>query len=141
MTDDIHVLYVEDDPALRDLAAELLERAGPRLSVGTVADPTTVLDCLRARSVDCLVSDYEMPAVDGLELCDRVRREYPDIPFFLFTSSDDPAVIEAALDVGATDYIRKARGTEHYTLLANRIANAVEHYRDRNRLADLMSQP
>lgn len=141
MIDPIRVLCVDDDAAIRDLTAEFLERVTPRITVRTAADPTAVPARVKNEDIDCLVSDYQMPTMDGLELCKRVRREHPDMPFFLFTSNTDRSLIEEALAVGATDYIEKASGIEHYTLLANRITNAVQHHRTRMRLADQASIP
>lgn len=140
MSDGIVVLYVDDDPAIRDLTADLLERANAGITVRTVADPTAVVDRLADRHIDCLVSDYEMPELTGLELWDRVQRTHPDLPFFLFTNRTDRAVIEDALAAGVTDFVEKQSGIEHYELLANRIENAVDHHRDRTRLAELSSE-
>lgn len=126
MSDDIFVLYVDGNAALRDLTAELLEDVNSNITVGTEADPTTVPYRLAVEDVDCIVSEYELPTMDGLELCKRIRRDHPELPFFIFTNNDDRAVIEEALELGATDYIEKYTGIEHYKLLANRISNAVE---------------
>lgn len=131
MPNGIEVLYVDDDPALRDLTAEMLERVHPAISVRTESDPTSVPGHLTEESIDCLVSDYHMPEMDGLELYDRVRDAHPDVPFFLFTNNDQPELIETALDAGVTDYVEKQPGIAHYKLLANRITNAVQHHRTR----------
>lgn len=139
MTRDILVLVVDDEPALRDLTADLLERVSDEITVRTEADPTMVTDRVRAEPIDCVVSDYRMPRLDGLELCSTLRRSHPHLPFFLLTSSGDPTVIERALERNATDYIQKQPGIEHYRLLANRIERAVQHHRDRSRLAELVS--
>lgn len=140
MSNGIVVLYVDDDPAIRDLTAELLERANAAITVRPVADPTAVVDRLDDRRIECLVSDYEMPEMTGLELCDRVQTAHPDLPFFLFTNKPDRTVIEDALAAGVTDFVEKQTGIEHYQLLANRIENAVVHHRDRARLAELSSE-
>lgn len=140
MTCEIAVLYVDDDPAMRDLTAELLERANPCISVQTEGNPRTIPDLVAAGDFDCVVSDYDMPEMDGLDLCERIRREHPHLPFFLFTFTDDAAVIEGALQCGATDYIEKATGITEFKLLANRISNAVQHHRDKSRLAQLLSE-
>lgn len=139
MTDGICVLYIDDDAALRDLTAELLERSNPEIAVRCESDPTMVPPKLSSNEFDCIVTDYNMPQMDGLELCNRIREEDPSLPLFLFTNNDDRAVIEEALEVGVTDYIQKATGIERYKLLANRITNAVDHHRDQTQLAELKS--
>lgn len=140
MSDGIDVLYIDDEPALRDLTAEMLERVDPNITVRTESDPTIVPDRLAEERFDCLVSDYNMPSIDGLGLCERVRRDHPEVPYFLFTNHDQPAVIEAALDAGVTDYVEKQPGIEHYKLLANRISNAVQHNRKRRRIDELVTE-
>lgn len=139
MTDDILVLYVDDSPALRDLTVELLERVNPAITVTAEENPTDVTERLVTEPIECVVSDLDMPSMDGLELCGRIRDRHPEVPFFLLTSQDGETVIEEALAAGVTDYIQKETGVEHYKLLANRISNAVQHYRDRTRLAELES--
>lgn len=140
MCEEIRVLYVDDNAALRDLTAELLEQVCPSITVLTESDPEAVQSHLDTESIDCVVTDYQMPRYDGLELLDDVRAEFENLPFFVFTSKADRAVIEATLDAGATDFIEKATGIEHYKLLANRITNAVRHHRDRQRIAELEAQ-
>ena len=133
----IHVLYVDDDAPLRDLTAELLEKVSADITVETVADPTTVPTRIEAGTVDCVVSDYEMPEQNGLELCWEVRSAHPDLPFFLFTSRGGEEIVSRAMLAGATDYIQKEPGVEQYTLLANRITNAVARHRLEQRLEEL----
>ena len=133
----VHVLYVDDDAALRDLTAELLEKVSADISVRTAADPTTVPTRLEATTVDCVVSDYEMPERNGLELCRELREDHPELPFFLFTSRGGEEIVSRAMLAGVTDYIQKEPGVEQYTLLANRITNAVARHRLQERLAEL----
>lgn len=137
MTRPIHVLHVDDNAALRDLTAEFLEKVAAEITVHSVADPTEVPATLAGEEIDCVVSDYEMPEQDGLDLCHQVRDDHPDLPFFLFTSRGGEEIVGRAMDAGATDYIQKEPGVEQYTLLANRIANAVSRHRTEERLAEL----
>ena len=137
MTRPIHVLHVDDDPALRDLTAEFLEKVSSAITVHSVADPTAVPAELAAADIDCVVSDYEMPEQNGLDLCCEVREEHPDLPFFLFTSRGGEEIVSRAMVAGATDYIQKEPGVEQYTLLANRIDNAVARHRLAERIDEL----
>ena len=93
------------------------------------------LDRLATDPVDCIVSDYQMPETDGLELLTEVREQYPDLPFILFTGKGSEEVASDAITAGATDYLQKETGTDQYTILANRIVNAVEQYRTREAMA------
>ncbi|WP_435065199.1 PAS domain S-box protein [Halobaculum sp. EA56] len=127
----ISVLHVDDDPAFAELAAEFLERDDPRIAVETATDADGGLDLLADGDVDCVVSDYDMPGRDGIEFLEAVSEEYPDLPFVLFTGKGSEEVASEAISAGATDYLRKTSGTSQYTVLANRLTNAVEQYRTR----------
>ncbi|WP_416839893.1 response regulator [Haloferax sp. DFSO52] len=128
---DIRVLHVDDDPSLTDLVSVFLEReAGDvDLSVTSSNSGTDALDRLRQTQIDCIVSDYEMPDIDGLAFLRAVRSEHPDLPFILFTGKGSEEVARDAFRVGATDYMQKDTGTDQYTVLANRVVNAVSQYR------------
>jgi len=132
--DGIRVLHVDDDPDVSELTATFLKRADERFDVETVADATEGLDRLDGRTFDCVVSDYEMPGLDGIEFLERVRERRPELPFVLFTGKGSETVASEAISAGVTDYLQKETGTDQYTVLANRIANAVEHARSRRRV-------
>ena len=127
----IHVLHVDDDPAIASLTADALEREAARLSVETVADPREALATITEApdAVDCVVSDYKMPAMTGVELLTAVRREAPKLPVILFTGKGSEGVASEAIEAGVTSYLQKGTGTSRYALLANRIENAVAQHR------------
>jgi chemotaxis response regulator CheB len=81
----IRVLHVDDAPAFGELTATFLEREDDRFVVETATSVDDAFDHLDGTSVDCIVSDYEMPGSDGIEFLEAVREEYPDLPFVLFT--------------------------------------------------------
>ncbi len=131
----IRVLHVDDEPRFTDLAREFLERADDRVEVVTETNAEDGLARLEAEPVDCVVSDYEMPGRDGLEFLDMVRERDEDLPFILFTGRGSETVASDAIAAGVTDYLQKESGTDQYTVLANRVGNAVEQYRSRQALA------
>ncbi|WP_436903503.1 PAS domain S-box protein [Halovenus halobia] len=136
-TADIQVLHVDDDPAVTEITAEVLERERDRLDVDTAHSASEGADTLAAESFDCIVCDYQMPGQTGLEFLETIREEYPELPFILYTGRGSEAVASDAIAAGATDYLQKASGTEQYELLANRIENAVEQYRSHQRATEL----
>jgi len=131
------VLFVDDDPRLRNLAIEWFGREVPAVRVDAVDGADAALEALAGAEYDCIVSDYEMSDLDGLELLQRVREDHPDLPFVLFTGAGDEAVASRAISAGVTDYVRKHDGTDSFELLANRVTNAIEADRARRRAADL----
>lgn len=124
--DRITVLCVDDDPDLVALTASLLEAADERFETITETDPRAAIRQVETEPVDCIVSDYEMPAMDGLELLRSIRSEYAKLPFILFTGKGDEQVASAAVAQGVTDFFRKGADTRQYARLAQRIANAVQ---------------
>ena len=123
----ISVVYVDDYDELCKLAKSGLETASDELAVETTTDPTSVPD--RVDEFDCIVSDYEMPEVDGLELLRQVRVLDEDVPFILFTGEGSENVASDAISLGVTDYLTKGGGQERFVRLANRIEGAVEAHR------------
>ncbi|WP_234953627.1 PAS domain S-box protein [Halosegnis longus] len=120
---------MEDDAAFAELVSVYLERDEDAISVHTAATPEEGRELLTAREIDCIVSDYDMPEMNGIEFLERVRETYPDLPFILYTGKGSEEVASEAISAGVTDYLQKERGTSQYTVLANRIHNAVEQYR------------
>jgi len=127
--DTITVLHVDDDPDFADLASTFLEREDDRIQVRTATSAADGLDLLEDHEVDCLVSDYDMPGTNGIEFLETVREEHPELPFILYTGKGSEEVASDAISAGVTDYLQKQPGTDHYKLLVNRIANAVEQVR------------
>jgi PAS domain S-box-containing protein len=125
----ITVLCVDDDDAFLDLAAEMLARE-PDIETVTASGGDDALDALAERPADCVVSDYDMPGMSGLDLLEAVRDRAPGLPFVLFTGKGSEEIASEAISRGVTDYLQKDVGTEQYELLANRVRTAVEHARE-----------
>ncbi|WP_251328694.1 PAS domain S-box protein [Haloplanus pelagicus] len=121
----VEVLLVDDESDFADLAATFLERADDQFTVETASSADAGLARIDDRRPDCIVSDYNMPGMNGFEFLEAIRERYPDLPFILFTGKGSEAIASDAISAGVTDYLQKSPGTEQYELLANRIRNAV----------------
>jgi PAS domain S-box-containing protein len=130
-TDSFRILHVDDDPDFASMAADFLEAEDDRFSVETANSAREGLDRLEEKRFDCVVSDYEMPGKNGIEFLESVRTDAPNLPFVLYTGKGSEEVASDAISAGVTDYLQKETGTDQYTVLANRVANAVEHARSR----------
>lgn len=125
----IHVLHVDDDEAFLRLTETSVSEIDPALQFRQTTDPTDVLDRLDTERIECIVSDYRMPELTGIELLKRVRERQSDLPFVLFTGQGSEAVASEAISAGVTDYVSKRGRFEGFELLANRVHGAVEQRR------------
>jgi PAS domain S-box-containing protein len=125
------LLCVDDDPHITSLVDDHFEQYHADIEVLQENSARAGLERIRREGVDCVVSDYQMPDIDGLEFLEAVRDTHPDLPFILFTGAGTEEVAAEAVRSGATDYISKATGTDQYELLANRVRNAVDSRRTR----------
>ncbi|NLV13778.1 PAS domain S-box protein [Haloarcula argentinensis] len=130
----IQVLHVDDDREYTEMTAAFLQRESVDFTIETATSASEGLRLLDRESVDCIVSDYEMPGENGIDFLEAVREDYPDLPFILYTGRGSEAVASDAISAGVTDYLQKTADTSHYALLANRIVNAVEQYRSQRAL-------
>jgi PAS domain S-box-containing protein len=119
---------VDDEPDFAEMTATFLEREDDRFDVEIATSPNEGLNHLKLESFDCIVSDYNMPTRDGIEFLKDVRDDHPDLPFILYTGKGSEEIASDAISAGVTDYLQKESGTTQYTLLANRIRNAVDNY-------------
>ena len=127
----ITVLHVDDDPDYGEMIRAFLEREDDRIEVVTETSASDGLDRFTDDDpdIDCLVSDYEMPETNGLDLLACVRETDPELPFILLTGKGNEEIASEAISSGVTDYFQKRPETEQYELLANRVVNAVEQKR------------
>ena len=124
----IRILHVDDEPNFAEMAAQFVEQEDDQFEVMTETGAPAGLDLLRDGDFDGVVSDYDMPNMNGLEFLTTVREEFSDLPFILFTGKGSEEIAAEAITAGVTDYIQKQTGTDQYKILANRLVNAVERY-------------
>ena len=128
MSEPIDVLHVDDDPSVLDLSEAFFERELDAVAMTTVTDPETALERLETETFDCVVSDYDMPGMDGLALFEAFCETGCSIPFVLYTGKGTEAIASEALNAGVTGYFQKG-GPDQLRRLANRVAQAAEEHR------------
>ena len=125
MTTLIRVLYVDDEPALLEIGKQFLERSGD-FSIVIIESAPEAIDLLKKEQFDAIVSDYQMPGMDGIEFLKYVREHHGHIPFILFTGRGREEVVIQALDNGADFYLQKGGDPKsQFAELRNKIAKAV----------------
>src|SRR5277367_4681543 len=101
------ILLAEDDPVTRMLMTRFLKKAG--YEVDAVSNGSEALDHMTRRYYPMLVTDWEMPEMDGVSLCKAVRNLQMDgyVYALLLTARDSKEHIIAGLEAGADDYLIK----------------------------------
>jgi len=100
------ILYVDDEPGLLEIGKMFLEQGG-RFSVETITSAAEALDILRTAHYDAIISDYQMPVIDGIEFLKRVRASGNTVPFIIFTGRGREEIVIQALNEGADFYLQK----------------------------------
>lgn len=102
------VLLVDDEVASLEMLRRFLDRE-PGLSVATAVDGTTALELARAAPPDLIISDYEMPGLNGLELCREVKADpaLAGVLFVVLTGNTDQQLKVRGLDQGVDEYLTK----------------------------------
>ena len=131
----IRVLYVDDEPAMLDIVKRFLEAYDPFIVVYAVVSAEEALDILERESFDCIVSDYNMPGMNGVEFANEALKR-KRVPFIIYTGKGSDEVAEAAIETGVDDYLRKELGSTHYKVLARRIITTVERHRAQRELLE-----
>lgn len=127
--DTIEVLLVDDDERWLTLLATDLEADG-QLETTTVLSANEALVTLRENeTTECIVADYRMPEIDGLQLLERVRETHPNLPFILLTGMGSEEVASRAIRAGVSDYFRKDPNVDQVSILSNRIEQSVTQHR------------
>ncbi|MFA5269283.1 MAG: PAS domain S-box protein [Methanoregula sp.] len=102
----IRVLYVDDESGLLEVGKLFLERSG-EFSVTTARSAPEAIGLLNRENFDAIISDYQMPRMDGIQFLVEVRTHFGHIPFILFTGRGREEVVIQAINNGATFYLQK----------------------------------
>lgn len=123
------LLYVDDEPALLDLSKQYIERLG-NFFVTTASSAPEAIQILEEGTFDAIISDYEMPEMDGIAFLKHLRADGNEIPFLIFTGRSREEVVIEALNNGADFYIQKGGVPRaQFTELTNKIQYAVSRKR------------
>ena len=101
------ILVVEDDPDIAELIVHYLQNAGH--STARLSSGSDVMPHLRAQAADLVILDIMLPGMDGMAVCDALRRETSTshLPVIMLTARGDEADRVAGLERGADDYVTK----------------------------------
>jgi cyclic di-GMP phosphodiesterase len=118
MPKDVHILVVDDDAAVRDLLAEALTGCGYRCTAAV--DGRAALDQLGSGTHELVVSDIDMPRMDGIRLLGQVKSLCPDIEVVMLTGLADLETAMRAIRLGACDFLTKPFNLDQVRLTVER---------------------
>ena len=108
MTDGpVRVVLADDHPMVRYGITAVLADAPEVEVVGEAADGEALVEAVREHRPDVVVTDLDMPGVDGVEATKRLRSSHPDVPVLVLTLHDEDESLFAALRAGARGYLLK----------------------------------
>lgn len=115
------LLLVDDSRLVRDTLSETLEQAG--FHVMAAENGSQALEILAANTPDIILSDINMPVMDGAEFCEAVRgiERLADVPFVAMSTASDRRVMREMVQHGASAYLIKPFHPEQLVILAERL--------------------
>lgn len=110
---ELTVLLIDDYAAYVTAGREYLESVDDAVTVLPETSGESALRRVSRDAVDCVVSDYRMPGMDGVELLETLREDHPRLPFVLLTGNETER-LKAELSDDVTDVLRKGSGTHTF---------------------------
>lgn len=129
------ILVVDDTAVDRQLAGGLLELA-PGIKVAYAENGKEALAVMEKSPPDLVVTDMQMPEMDGLTLVSEIRAHYPGIPVVLMTAKGSEAIAVEALERGAASYVPKSQLAEILQTTVSDLLSMVDAHKSHSQLMD-----
>lgn len=129
----LRILHIDDDIFEQELVAINLTRLADDLVIEWSESAVLALEKLEEEEYDLIISDYQMPEMNGLEFLGRIRQLGYDIPLIFVTGQGNEKLAAESFREGASDYFTKEESFAHYDRLLNsirRVATASIHNRE-----------
>lgn len=122
----LKVLLVDDDPDLGTFMKMKLSQEARHFSIAFVESGEECLEYLKANEADCILSDFQMPGMNGMELLLALRGAGREVPVIFVTGQGNEEVAREAFKNGAYDYFTKDIGFAHFSRIINSVEQAVK---------------
>jgi len=130
------VLVVDDSPLDRKISGGILE--AEHATVTYAENGQEALDMIAEAAPDVVLTDMQMPVMDGLELVRRMKKEHSSIPVILVTRQGSEEIAVEALRIGASSYVPKRNLKRDLGRVLELVMSAVETLRERDTVRDLL---
>ena len=134
-----NVLVVDDSPTDRILAGAILQKE-PGLNVFYAADGAEAMRQIQQQLPDAVVTDLQMPEMDGLQLVACIKQNYPLLPVILMTAQGSEEIAAEALRLGAASYVPKMSLARHLGDVVVRILSSAAADRGHTRLMHALAE-
>lgn len=114
------VLVVDDEQSLLEVIADELQEHFS--TVITTDRATKAIEIIKQQKIDCVITDYKMPEMNGLEFIAYLQKNNPDLPVILLTGNGSNPEVIKAIEEGLFDYLDKPFKSQ---VLVNRVRNAL----------------
>lgn len=118
MKQTINILVVDDELMMRKLVEKILSRDG--FQVALASDGREALSMLAERKFDIVISDIKMPEMNGFELLQVIKKNYPTTAVIMMTAYGDTYSVKDALLLGADEYVTKPFQSQEIALMVER---------------------
>ncbi len=129
------ILVVDDTAVDRQLAGGLLELS-PSIKVEYAENGRLALEAMEQSPPDLVVTDMQMPELDGLALVSEIRAHYPGIPVVLMTAKGSEAIAVEALERGAASYVPKSQLAEILQTTVGDLLSMVDAHKSHSQLME-----
>ena len=130
MLEKLKVLIVDDEQIVSNFMRMRLAAEAPHFEIAYVENGFECLEYLKDAEADCILSDYQMPGMDGMELLKKLRAGGRETPFIFITGQGNQEVASEAFKEGASDYFTKDIGFAHFPRIVNSVERAVMNRRE-----------
>ena len=128
----VQILYINTDSRVTRLVTSMLERQNDQFDIKTAPSASDGLAIVESHSVDCIVSDYNVSDMTGVEFLEIIDKQYLHTPYLLFIETDRDIIATDATPLDATDSNETQDAFRRYNLLANRVLSLVQQQNIKN---------
>lgn len=118
----IKVLLVDDQELIRSALEQIVSRDPELQLAGVATNGLEALEVARNTDIDVIVSDWNMPSMDGEELTKKVTTEFPNVKVLILTTFETAEVTVSAIESGASGFIGKGSTSEEISSSIKKVA-------------------
>jgi DNA-binding NarL/FixJ family response regulator len=128
MTSPIRIALCDDHRIVTDGLRQLLAGNAEVDCVGAASNGVEALYLIEHVKTDVLLTDLDMPEMNGLQLTERVKQKHRDLRVLVLSMHDEPALVKQAMDAGADGYLVKSAGREEVLLAIREVHAGRKHF-------------